>query len=217
MTTVRAAAVCSLILLFIVSLARLGAQSLDRKTSFVIDPNRPYVYLKFDHVGPGIPRDKDEPKTRTWLWLVNNCNVSIVVNENGTPEGSPKEERQIMYEVVPTVVASFGVGSFDPTGGKLKSKQEKPDESASSDSEKIPRGYMEEVGSSERISPGERILFSVPVNHLSERWHIEIPYDFDLPKGTCCRATDVGGEPKMVIEYRLWDLPPDSRAEIQQN
>jgi hypothetical protein len=216
MPTARSAMVCSLVLLFIASLTRLGAQSVDHKTSFVIDLNRPYIYLKFDHLGPGIPRDKDEPKTRTWLWLVNNCNVSIVVNENGTPDGSPKEERQIMYEVVPTVVASSGVVSFDPAGGKMKSKQEKPGESASSDSEKIPRGYMEEVGSSEHISPGERILFSVPVNHLSERWHIEIPYKFDLPRGKCCHDIDIGGEPKMVIEYLLRDLPPDSQAEIRQ-
>ncbi len=217
MTTGRAAAVCSLILLFIASLARLGAQSLDRKTSFVIDPNRPYVYLKFDHVGPGIPRAEHEPKTRTWLWLMNNCNVGIVVTENGTPDGSPKEERQIMYEVVPTVVPSFGLPSFDATVGDTKPKQEKADDSDSNDSETIPQGYMGDVGSSESIAPGERILFSAPVNHFSERWHIEIPYTFDLPKGKCCRATDVGGQPKMVIEYGSWDLPPDSRAEIQQN
>jgi hypothetical protein len=215
MATARAAAVCSLTVLFIVSLARLGAQSLDRKTSFVIDPNRPYVYLKFDHVGPGIPRDEHEPKMRTWLWLVNNCNVGIVVIENGTPDGSPKEERQIMYEVVPTM-ASNGLPSFGTTVGDLKPKQEKAGESASNDSETIPQGYMGDVGSSESVAPGGRVLFSVPVNHLSKRWHIEIPYTFDLPRGKCCRATDVGGEPKMVIEYGLWDLPPDSQAEIHQ-
>ena len=132
----------------------LGRKVSDRKTFFVIDPNRPYVYLKFDHLGPGIPRNEHEPKTRTWLWLVNNCNVGIVVTENGTPDGSPKEERQIMYEVVPTIVASFGEGSFGPKGGEMNPKQEKADDSDSNDSETIPEGYMGEVGSSERICAG---------------------------------------------------------------
>jgi hypothetical protein len=214
--TARSAVVRSLILLFVVSLARLGAQSLERRTSFVIEPNRPYVYLKFDHLGPGIPRDEHEPKTRTWLWLVNNCNVGIVVAENGTPDGSPKEEREIMYDVVPTIMANIGLGSFNAKVGEMKPQQGKAGESTSNDSGEIPRGYMGEVGSTERVSPGERILFSVPVNHLSERWHIEIPYTFDLPEGKCCRDADIGGEPKMVIEYSLWDLPPNFRAKIQQ-
>ena len=71
--------------------------------SFVIDPNRPYVYLKFDHIGSGIPRDESEPKTRIWLRVMNNCKIGIVVRENGTPDGSPGGERQIMYEGAPTV------------------------------------------------------------------------------------------------------------------
>jgi len=75
---------------------------------------------------------------------------------------------------------------------------------------------MEEVGSSESIPPGEEILFSIPVNHLRKRWHIEIPYTFDLPSGECCRDTDIGGAPKMVIEYSLRDLPPESLTEIKQ-
>ncbi len=28
--------------------------------SFVIDANRPYFYLKFDHLGQGVPRNEDE-------------------------------------------------------------------------------------------------------------------------------------------------------------
>jgi hypothetical protein len=216
MATARTAAVCSLVVLFVVSLARLGAQGLDSPTSFVINPNRTYIYLKFDHLGPGIPRSEDEPRTRAWLWLVNNCRVGVVVAENGTPDGSPKEERQIMYDVVPTIAPSRGVIVFGAKVGDIKPEQKKPARSVPGDSEKMPRGYMEEVGSSESIAPGEQILFSVPANHFSERWHIEIPYTFDLPQGKCCRDADIGGEPKMVIEYSLWDLPPDSRARIQQ-
>jgi hypothetical protein len=65
-------------------------------------------------------------------------------------------------------------------------------------------------------SPGESILFSIPVNHLSKRWHIEIPYTFALPRGKCCHNLDVGGEPVMVIVYGLEDLPRESLTEIPQ-
>lgn len=74
---------------------------------------------------------------------------------------------------------------------------------------------MVEIGSSESIPPGESILFSIPMNHLSERWHVEIPYDFELPQGRCCRDPKVGGQPHMVVDYEFRDLPPDSRREIQ--
>src|SRR5271169_768657 len=109
MDIIRRIAICVFVAVLGTSGPRIGAQSADPKTSFVIDPNRPYVYLKFDHVGPGIPRDESEPKMRIWVRLMNNCRVPIVVSENGTPDGSPKEERQIMYEVVPTVVPSIGL------------------------------------------------------------------------------------------------------------
>src|SRR5260370_6825815 len=70
---------------------------------FIIDPNRPFVYLRFDHIGKGIPRDEDEPATRIWLRLTNNCGVPIVVSTFGVPPGSPKAEGGGMKEVVPTV------------------------------------------------------------------------------------------------------------------
>ena len=78
----------------------------------------------------------------------------------------------------------------------------------------MPQGYVGEVGSTESIPSGEGILFSIPVNHLSERWHIEIPYDFDLPQRKCCRDPNVGGQPHMVVNYELWDLPPEARDTI---
>jgi hypothetical protein len=201
---------CALILCISLLASRIGAQNVGSPSSFIIDPNRPYVYLKFDHIGPGIPRNESEPKTRIWLWVMNNSKVAIVVRENGTPDGSPRDERQIMYEVVPTVEPM----RIDADVPVRNPKRMKSAETPSGDFKKMPQGYMEEVGSSESIPPGKGILFSVPVNHLSERWHIQIPYDFDLPQGKCCRDPDVGGEPHMVVDYELWDLPPEAHAKI---
>jgi len=78
----------------------------------------------------------------------------------------------------------------------------------------MPRGYMEEVASLVTVGPGEEILFRMPVNHLSKWWHVEIPFEFELPKGKGPRDPLNGGEPNMVVQYSLWDLPPKARTEL---
>jgi hypothetical protein len=203
MTVVR---ICTLSLVFGATALLLPAQSAAPQTDFVIDPNRGYVYLKFDHIGPGIPRREDEPKNRIWLRIANNCRVPINISENGPPSGSPKDERQIMLEVVPE----------RPRLLRITSPGDQPSEAALQAEGKMPFGYMADVGSSENISPGESILFSIPVNYLSKRWHIEIPYSFELPRGKCCRDPEIGGEVMMVISYSLQDLPPKALVELQQ-
>lgn len=210
----RLVAACVLVLFLNVLGANLAAQRVDVQTSFVIDPDRPYVYLKFDHIGPGIPRNRRESKSRIWLRLTNNCRVAITVHENGTPDGSPNDEREIMYNVVPTIKPQMVTFGFKAHENNLKQKQ--LEEPPSDDLEEMPQGTTSDVGSSEDIPPGESILFSVPVNHLSNRWHIEIPYSFALPPGKCCRKPDIGGQPVMVMYYGLWDLPQESLSEIKQ-
>jgi hypothetical protein len=149
---------------------------------FLIDVNRPFVYVKFDHIGPGAPRSADEPNSRIWLRLTNNCRIPILVRANGVPDESPKDEVGLEWRVVPNPTIQ-GIGE-------------------------ITRGYMEEVASLVTIGPEEEILFSMPVNHLSKRWHVEIPFEFELPKGKGLRDPANGGEPIMVVSYSLWDLPP---------
>jgi hypothetical protein len=76
------------------------AQKTHTVSDFVINRNRPFVYLKIDHVGPGEPRSEDEPDTRVWFRLTNNCKVPIIVYTFGVPEGSPEYEQGVMYKVV---------------------------------------------------------------------------------------------------------------------
>jgi hypothetical protein len=216
MPIIRRLAIWIFVLLAGISATRIEAQTVDSNVPFLIDPNKPYVYLKFDHIGAGIQREQLEPKRRVWLRIVNNCRLPVVVAENGTPDGSLEDERQVMYEVVPTILPEFGLAVGDSIAPDGKPKQEQPGEPNLTEVETIPRGYMEEVGSTESVPPGKGILFSVPVNHLGKRWHIEIPFTFGLPRGRCCREANIGGETKMVIEYGLWDLPPAPRKEIQQ-
>ena len=73
---------------------------------------------------------------------------------------------------------------------------------------------MSEVCSLVTIDPEEEILFNVPANTVSKKWHMEIPFEFDLPRGKGSRDPNNGGEPQMVISYGLWDLPPKAQEQL---
>lgn len=42
------------------ALVVLGAVGQDRPNDFLLDSSRPYVYLKFDHIGPRKPQQEGE-------------------------------------------------------------------------------------------------------------------------------------------------------------
>jgi len=175
---------------------------------FVIDQNRPYVYLLFDHVGKAVGYSKDEPQTRVWLRFVNNCKVAIVLRTFGAPEGSSKEEAGLIHEVVKDV--QFRIREVKVEPPPLNGESSEPDEEP-----QMPTGYNFDVSSAESVPPGQSLLFSVPVTHLSKSWHLEIPYTFDLPPGKGPRLPIVGGEPKMVLLYSGWDLPDEVQKQLK--
>lgn len=67
---------------------------------FVIDQSKPYVYLKFDHIGPRKPVQDGEGNTGIWLRVVNNCSIPIVFASFVMPKGNPGVG--LMDEVVDT-------------------------------------------------------------------------------------------------------------------
>jgi hypothetical protein len=186
---------------------------------FLIDPNRPYVYLKFDHTGKGIPRSESEPTSRIWLRLVNNCHVPIIVSTFGIPKGSPKYEAGVMDKVVPVAASelvTIGQLPMAPLPPPFGPAAPEPKPSTKAMVDEMPSGYMFDVGSFSIIPPGKAILFSVPASHLSERWDFEIPFRFDLPK---CRGRydpTIGGQPHMTITYSISDIPSEYRTEFDQ-
>lgn len=203
----------SLALLAAVSVSLL-AQSTKMGKGFLIDVNRPFVYVKFDHIGPGEPRDPTEPNSRIWLRLRNNCRIAILVRANGVPDDSAKDEVGLEYDVVANP-AGRGMVSFSTSGtDKPETHTTRGAQNSETKSDEIPRGYIEEVGSLVTIGPGEEILFSMPINHLSERWHVEIPFDFELPRGKGPLYSNTVGLPVMAVHYTVWDLPRNSQAEI---
>jgi hypothetical protein len=175
---------------------------------FVIDENRPYVYLRFDHAGKGVKFSEDEPTQRVWLRFVNNCRIGVVLRTFGAPEGSPKDEVGVMHLVVKDV--QFRIRNVEPEPPALNATDEEPKQPA-----KMPGGYYFDLASAETILPGKSLLFSVPVTHLSKSWHMEIPYEFDLPSGKGPRQEIVGGQPSMVLQYSAWDLPEAVQQQLK--
>ena len=83
----------------------------------------------------------------------------------------------------------------------------------------MPDGYMSEVSSVVTVAPGDSVLFSIPVSHVgtsNSRWHMEVPFNFDLRKGRGPRDPSVGGEPIMMLRYSHYDLPDDAKAAIEK-
>jgi hypothetical protein len=188
------------------------AQKSNSDSNFVIDENRPFVYIEFDHIGPGPRRSEAEPLTRIWLHLKDNCNIPINVRANGVPDGSPEDEVGVMHDVVLDTPMLTITGYKSPTAEESVTAPDK--KRPKKITEQMPRGYMYEVGSRVTIMPSKEILFSIPANHVSENWHIEIPFEFDLVNGKFPRDPKVSLGAAITISYSIWDLPPEERLKI---
>jgi hypothetical protein len=175
---------------------------------FLVNPAHPFVYLRFDHIGPS--GENAEPISRMWLWLVNNCEVPIVVRTFGAADDHLKDEIGVMDRVVSNPEPGMRFSGVDAEG-KISEFPPRVE-----DQGEMPEGYESEVSSTESIPPGRAILFSVPVNHVSKKWHMEIPFEFDLPRGKGLRMPATGGLPNMKLEYGLWDLPPERQIEVER-
>ena len=202
------------VLLLAVSLCfaspRPQAQKSGYGNSFVINPNRPYVYLKFDHIGKGTQRWESEPTSRIWLRLTNNCRLSITINTYGVPDGSPKDEQGVMDMIV-AIEPPQGMGYGIMRDGTVQPKpfvKARPDE--------LPHDYWFEVGSFQSVPPGRALLFSVPINHVGPRWYFEIPFHFEGVNGKFPRDPSVGGFPEMSFHYTMSDLPPEAQREVER-
>lgn len=176
---------------------------------FLRDPNSPFVYLKFDHLGTGVRRSESEPPTRIWLRFVNNSNISIQLQAYGAPEGSLKGEVGVMDDVVLDPPMLTIISDSDPPG---RAKREGEPESS-----KMPVGYLDEDSGAVTVAPGDSILFSVPISHIGKRdcgWHMEIPFEFRVPRGHGSRDPLIGGEPILALWYSYYDLPDEAKAAI---
>jgi hypothetical protein len=179
---------------------------------FIFNKERAFTYLQFDHVGKGTRRNENEPAYRIWLRFVNNCRVPIVIRTSGVPDGSPAGEVGLFHNVVanPPFNGASGGGAILGSGAGTK-----PRESPAA-TPPMPDGYDADVSSTATLQASESLLFSIPINHLSGKWHIEIPFRFDVPhKRPLHYEANIGGQPHMAIGYWLSDLPADARKQVE--
>ena len=188
------------------------------------DQNRPFVYLKFDHIGVGVRRAAEEPSTRIWLKFVNNCNAPIRLRVYGVPDGSVTGEVGVMDDVVrnrPMLTITAGNSSPDVEHESSAGNDAvRTTEASTPQTTEMPSGYLSEVSGAVTVSPGGFVLFSVPTTHVGGRakeWHMEIPFWFDVPKGRGPRDEVVGGEPVMSLWYAHYDLPESAMNDIAKS
>ncbi len=185
------------VFLLIFFAANAVAQDLSVK-NFTIDPSKPYVYLKFDHIGPRVPVQEDEGNTGLWLRVVNNCRVPIVFSGFMMPDGDS------------------GVGLFDDvvdeepliglvlTQAEVK-EYEKKDRERLQKLKHKPAGYSAEVSGIMRVQPGQDLLFSVPLNHVDDDWYMRVCFALDL------NTSSLSAGPFTYLQFHESDIPKEVR------
>lgn len=237
-----------LLLCFIVATC-LQAQKAEHDTpadqtapTFRLDPHRPLVYLKFDHVGQGTRMNDQEPSTRIWLHLINNCRLPIVVDGGGQVEGGLKGEIYVNNVVrlnPPISIVTVLSSETEPDSPQISTTLTEPGQPPSQknptnvkplskptgdDEARMPVGYpSSDTVSRETIMPGGAVLFSVPVNFVTKKWHVETIFhlgpeasDGVIPEGPAFTNPAVRGQVGMTLSYGFWDLPEEHQAEVEK-
>jgi hypothetical protein len=159
----------------ILMLLQWPAEANQTAESFVLNESNPYVYLKFDHVGPRTRFIDAEPDTGVWIRIVNNCRVPILVPADGP---NSKGEIVVYDEVVRSGQHAVRISASGPT----------TDSSAADASPSPPQGYANyssDVLGFTTIAPGQSLLFSVPLNHLAGGdWYMRVRFSLDIPGST---------------------------------
>lgn len=172
---------------------RPQAQSAPGRTNFLLEPNRPMVYLHVDRVGTGSAEEDGKKHLRIWVTLQNNCALPIRIRTYGAPAGDASDSVGVMDILVPRKIFEL-----------LTPEQEKE----LGPKRQMPLGTWFDVGSTDVIKPGEQLHFSLPREHFSKRWEIHIPFSFDLPPGKGPRDDNAwGGYTEMFLSYSFEDLP----------
>jgi hypothetical protein len=215
------------------------AQEAQKPSSISLNnPKLPFVYMVFDHIGPGVPEYDSEPPTRVWLRLVNNSSMPISVWVQSIPKGRPSGEIGVADKIGAGdggICGTYGEQEQEPSVEPLvepgkktaKAPKQKIRKSPTRDdppgcTDPRPTGYAELLEyplSRVSIPPGKDALFSVPVNHiaLSGFWNIEIPFSFEfLPSDTRSNGDpNLGGKFSATVQYSVYDIPKEHYEEFR--
>jgi hypothetical protein len=158
---------------------------------FAIDPSRPYLEVTFDHLGPRVPVRAGESSKGVWLRFLNNCpyEVSLAVLSLRNPNPGQLVQYEVIRAEFPDAADEPGLGSS-------------PLESAV--------GYRELTHTPREIEiePGQSVLFSVPVEHISPRTFLRVVPRIAFPR--------IAGKdhPITLVEFYWRGLPSDVADEL---
>lgn len=178
------------------------AQSGKSAPDFIIDTSKPYVYLKFDHVGKRQPLSRHEPDRGLWIRLVNNCRLPVTVGTFGTETSDPGVAPY--DEIVAVDLFAPPLARSAPSGEKIAEieKSEEP----------TPKGYSPgEIVNTTTIEPGSDLLLSLPANHVGPNWKLEIRFYLKVP-----RQNFYGDGPYSVVSFGWPDVPKEFRDAVGQ-
>jgi hypothetical protein len=166
-------------------LAAMGISMAQSQTpgKLALDSAKPIVYIEFDHAGPREPVEQDEPARGLWLRLVNNSVVAIEVE---TMDTATQGKLTLLPDVITPIerrIPRSGVGR-----------------------EKMPSGYAPGMGVARTIAPGKDIVFSVPANHVSPNWYMQVPFHFSLA------PVKEGEQPICYAAFTWENLPKSDRS-----
>jgi hypothetical protein len=173
------------------------SQGID-STNFVLDPSKPYVYLKFDHIGPRKPHQDGEDRTGLWLKVVNNCRIPIILRASGGIPGEPGIQVEDEIIEVDPYLQIF----TDKDAEDYKRNEEFRKEKL----KLKPEGYSFEVSGVVTLQPGKEILTSFPLNHIDDFWYLRIKFALDLDKSSAA----IG--PFTYLSFGKWGLPQGEKT-----
>jgi hypothetical protein len=190
----------ALFLVIVLSSAPAGGSNDLKNSNFLIDPSKHYVYLKFAHVGNREPLSPSESHKGLWLLLVNNCRLPITVAIFNTENPGPDHGIGAYDEVVrlPMKAPTVQFSTPDKTHAIPTSLS----------AQKPPEGYsLPHVFSTTTISPGENLLFNLPLNHVGPSWYLQVRFYFELP------GEGYGTGPYSVVSFDWQDIPEEFREQ----
>lgn len=159
---------------------------------FVIDQSKPYVYLKFDHIGPRKPVQDGEGNTGIWLRVVNNCRIPIVfVSLPGIGLVDEVVDTEPIFQIFNSAEEEKEAQRHE----QLRKQKQKP------------TGYTYEIYGVVRVQPGKEILFNVPLNHVDVDgdWYMRVKFALDL------NSSSISVGPFTYLPFDKWDIPKEFR------
>ncbi len=178
----------------------LGANAFSQEVdsaNFVLDPSKPYVYLKFDHIGPRKPHQDSEDNMGLWLKVVNNCRIPIVFRASGGLPGDIEatlEDEVVEQEQGIQIVSDQEINQFERTVQLRKERLKLK-----------PEGYSFEVSGVARVQPGQVLLISFPLNHVDDFWYLRVKFALELNRSS------VATGPFTYLPFGKWDIPRNER------